>query len=38
MLSQGKQDLTREAWRMVVTDAQRTIVFGLNFSVDRHEL
>ncbi|WP_105383531.1 DUF6894 family protein [Neorhizobium alkalisoli] len=36
MLSDGKQEWTGEAWRMVVTDADSNIVFGVNFSVDRH--
>ncbi|GGD28786.1 DUF6894 family protein [Aureimonas glaciei] len=38
MLSTGRQSWNGEAWRMTVCDEERTVVFSVNFSVDRHGL
>ena len=38
MLSVGEQLWKGDAWRMVVADEAGTIVFGLDFSTDRHGL
>ena len=38
MLSDGKHRWKGQAWQMIVTDADDTIVFGVNLSVDRHGL
>jgi hypothetical protein len=38
MLSDGRISWKGDAWQMIVTDADNTIVFGVNFSVDRHGL
>ena len=38
MLSDGQHKWKGQAWQMIVTDADDTIVFGVNFSVDRHGL
>lgn len=38
MLSNGEHAWKGEAWRMVVADETGRIVFGVNFSIDRHGL
>ena len=38
MLSNGEHAWKGNAWQMVVTDSNGTIVFGVSFSVDRHGL
>lgn len=38
MLSDGRHAWKGQAWQMIVADADNTIVFGVNFSVDRHGL
>lgn len=38
MLSDGQHSWKGRAWQMVVTDLDATIVFGVNFSIDRHGL
>ena len=36
MLSEDGHIWSGEAWRMIVADSARTIVFSTSFSVDRH--
>lgn len=38
MLSNGEHAWKGDAWQMIVTASDGTIVFGVNFSVDRHGL
>ena len=38
ILSDGQQSWKGLAWQMMVADENDTIVFGVNFSVDRHGL
>ena len=38
MLSEGQHTWKGQAWQMIVTDAEGTIVFGINCSIDRHGL
>lgn len=38
MVSNGEHAWKGQAWQMIVTDSQGTIVFSVNFAVDRHGL
>lgn len=38
MLSDGEHSWKGQAWQMIVTDETKAIVYGVNFSIDRHGL
>lgn len=38
MLSDGEHSWKGQAWQMIVTDENKTIVYGVNVSVDHHGL